>query len=481
MYDTIIIGNDISSLVAALTTVCRGRKTAWIREGNIPDFYSESGYVFNIDPLPWSGFGHEQKFRQFLADLDIPVAEGTLFYSLHPSLQIIFQKNRLDLFSGIKFQLQEIRREFLIDTDGYEKFFDSAIKNRHIISDMMCDNPYIFPRTLQESIKLMFNIPALLLHKKNLSRKLKGVQEPVSLKKIIDAEILLLSNLEKGTEPPLSVAYAIASLLNTSYYLMGGKHKLIMECEEKFQTLGGTLIKGCSVLRVHMNEDVKTDILIDDKTLTIAAHNIIISTKWEQFKPIVLNDKRFSKYAKKYMTIKNSAYPFTIHMGLHDKGLPEKLAANAMLVFDEEKPLRNNNLVFLETSLRHDLERAPAGRRALSATVFLDHSPLRLSDEYLTSMAEGILKNIDEFFPFFRENIDFINIEKSINLSRKYQEVLNLKYSMKRSTILGIGFPTNKTPVKNVFVTGGMLFAGLGFEGEIVSGLNAANLIGGDG
>ena len=481
MYDTIIIGNDISSLVAALTTVRGGRKTAWIREGNIPDFYSELGYIFNIDPLPWSGFGHEQRFRQFLAAMDIPLADRTTLYALHPSLQIIFQKHRLDIFSGIKFQLQEIQREFFVDTDGFEKFFDSVIKNRNIMADLIGENPYILPRTLHESLKLMFNTPALLLHRKNLSRRFKAVQKPVSMKTIIDAEILLLSNLQTGIEPPLSVAYALASLLDTAYYLMGGKHNLMIECERKFQALGGTLLKGCSVLRLNINEDIKADILADDKAMTIVGHDVIISSKWEKFKPIILNDKRFSKYAKKYMTIENSTYPFTIHMGLHDKGLPEKLAPYVMIIFDEEKPLTNNNLVFLETSLRNDTERAPIGRRALSATVFLDDSPLRLSDEKLTYVAAGILKNIEKFFPFFMENLDFINIKKSIDISRKYQEILNLKYSLKKNSIFGVAPLTNKTPVKNVYVTGGMLLAGLGFEGEILSGLNAANMVSEEG
>lgn len=481
MYDTIIIGNDISSLVAALTTVRGGRKTAWIREGDIPDFYSESGYLFNIDPFPWTGFGHEQRFRQFLAAMDIPLADETTLYSLHPSLQIVFEKHRLDLFSGIKYQLQEIRREFFVDTDGFEKFFDSVIKNSNIMSDLISENPYILPRTLQESFKLMFNTPALLLHRKNLSRRYKAVQKPASLKTIIDAETLLLSNLQGDIEPPLSVAYTLASLLNTFYYVMGGKHNLLIECERKFQALGGTLIKGCSILRLNINEDIKTDILADDKAMTIAGHDVIISSKWEKFKPTILNDKRFSKYAKKYMTIGKATYPFTIHMGLHDKGLPEKLAAYVMIIFDEEKPLTNNNLVFLETSLRNDTERAPSGRRALSATVFLDDSPLRLSDENLTYVAAGTLKNIEKFFPFFMENLDFVNIEKSIDISRKYQEILNLKYSLKRNSIYGVAPLTNKTPVKNVYVTGGMLLAGLGFEGEFISGLNAANLVSGKG
>jgi len=37
-------------------------------------------------------------------------------------------------------------------------------------------------------------------------------------------------------------------------------------------------------------------------------------------------------------------------------------------------------------------------------------------------------------------------------------------------------FLSGKTPLKNVFLTGGILMPGLGFEGEIMSGTNAARL-----
>ncbi len=90
-------------------------------------------------------------------------------------------------------------------------------------------------------------------------------------------------------------------------------------------------------------------------------------------------------------------------------------------------------------------------------------------------MAESMLKNLNSFLPFLNENIDFIDLEKSIYVSKSYHRTINLKYTMKKP-ILGMSFLTGKTPLKNVFLTGGMMMPGLGFEGEIMSGLNAAEL-----
>jgi hypothetical protein len=67
-------------------------------------------------------------------------------------------------------------------------------------------------------------------------------------------------------------------------------------------------------------------------------------------------------------------------------------------------------------------------------------------------------------------------VEASIELSKKYQEVVNQKFQMKNYSFIGMASLPNRTPLKNVYITGGMLMAGLGFEGEIISGINAALL-----
>jgi len=223
------------------------------------------------------------------------------------------------------------------------------------------------------------------------------------------------------------------------------------------------------------------DVIINEEAFEINSNDIIISTKWEKFKPFVLDDERFINFREKYMSVEKSYFPFTIHMGLSDKGIPERMAEYVLIIVDEKKPLTNSNLVFLEMSAREDTGRAPSGKRTMSASVFLEDSPLRLGDDDLKEISKNILRNIEDFLPFFEENLDFINIDKSIEISRKYQEVLNQKYTEKKNSILGISLLSNTTPVKNVFLTGGMIFAGLGFEGEIISGLNAANLTIGDG
>jgi len=86
-----------------------------------------------------------------------------------------------------------------------------------------------------------------------------------------------------------------------------------------------------------------------------------------------------------------------------------------------------------------------------------------------------MLENLGSFLPFLKENLDFMNLDKSIEISSTCHKTINHKYMMKNPAI-GMSFLSGRTPLKNVFLTGGMLMPGLGFEGEIMSGTNAARL-----
>jgi len=145
------------------------------------------------------------------------------------------------------------------------------------------------------------------------------------------------------------------------------------------------------------------------------------------------------------------------------------------VVSDETKSAENGNPLFLETSIPGDILRAPDGKRAMSITTFLKNPPRSSTTKPWKKWTESMLKNLNSFLPFLNENIDFIDLEKSIYVSKSYHRTINLKYTMKKP-ILGMSFLTGKTPLKNVFLTGGMMMPGLGFEGEIMSGLNAAEL-----
>ncbi|MEA2014853.1 MAG: hypothetical protein U9N38_06075, partial [Thermodesulfobacteriota bacterium] len=146
-----------------------------------------------------------------------------------------------------------------------------------------------------------------------------------------------------------------------------------------------------------------------------------------------------------------------------------------VIVSDETNSIKNGNPLFLETSEAGDILRAPDGKRAISITTFLKNPPSKSNNSVLENIAESMLVDLGSFLPFLKENIDFVNLQQSIYVSKRYHRTISNKYIM-RNPFIGMSFLSGKTPLKNIFLTGGMLMPGLGFEGEIMSGMDTARL-----
>jgi len=477
MYDTIVIGDDLSSLIAAALSVRYGKKTAFLSEKeDTPAFFSESGYTFNIDPFPWTGFGSGQVFPRLFSELDIPFTDETNIAQLNPSLQIILPKHRIDLYNRKNALISEMEREFPENIKEIDKLYSAVLRSGNSINRFINKNPFARPRSFKEYLKLAVGIPIFIRNRSILSKRFKATQYPPSLKRVFEAELFVLSSLCTNSAKPLSSAHILSLPWNGLFYHLGGKHILTDVFKKKFMSYGGSLIDNSSIVRLNTAGEIEVDIDVEGIVSRISGRNLIVSTKWEKLKQMLLNDERLEKPAKKFETIEAVYHPFTLHMGVYEKGIPEKISEYVIIIGDEERPVMDNNLVFLEVSSSKDTVSAPHGKRAVSATVFLKKSPLILSNGDLERVSTGIPDNLKDFLPFLRENLDFTNVGKSIEISRKYQNIINQKYRIKGNPLLGLSTLSNSTPVKNVFLTGGMLLAGLGFEGEVISGMNAAYL-----
>ena len=89
MYGLIVIGDDLSSHVAAAVASRHGINTALLSESEIGEEISlGENLVFNIDPTPVTGLGTGQALLSLLAELDIP-PEKNESVLLNPAYQVI--------------------------------------------------------------------------------------------------------------------------------------------------------------------------------------------------------------------------------------------------------------------------------------------------------------------------------------------------------------------------------------------------------
>lgn len=475
MYDTIVIGNDFSSLVAAITSVLHEKKTVLISNGDMPDIHMECGYTFNVDPMPITGFGPDQMFSRFLEKHGISLMNDANLRPLNPAFQIIMPDHRIDLLHDIDEFVADLKREFICEGMGDGFFYSNLIQMGHITDLWLKEHPDIMQRSYKRFAIYIRNLSGMLKESILFSKRLRTVKKNPVLKIIIEAELYLLSNLvmDRSTLFPSIIACILSVPHRGLYYYSGGKG-LMMEVFRKIYTdSGGQMLNNGSITGITPGDEIKVDFEKPDVITQIKGKNLIFSAKSDKL-PLLLKHKKLRRMGRHLKRMETLYYPFTLYMGVQDKGIPEKMASYVAIIVDEKKPLVDNNIIFLEVSAPNDTMRAPADKRALSATIFLKESPLLTSDHELEERSKTIIKNLETLLPFLQENLDYLNVEACITLSRKYQETLNKKFRIRINPFTGAKALSGRTPLKNIYLTGGTLLSGLGFEGEIISGRNAA-------
>lgn len=460
-------------MVSAIAASKRELKTVLIIEGSQETEHRDAGYAFPIDPAPLSGFGHEQTVLRLFRELRISLDESPRMILMDPAFQVILPSHRVDLFHDHKRLIDEMIREFPQQEQEIKRIYGAIHKANVLVEHWIGDDVSRNSCDFQVMLRKLVRLPAAIAARSSLVIRENGYDYAV--RRVIEAQIALLSHLDmcSGHPLPLSAAHLLSLPTNGVFYPTGGRSVWLNWLRKVFTDSGGTLINGCSVMRMDTKQDITLDLQYAGSSSTIHGKKLIVSANWEKLNLLLFHEKVFRRLMSRLGSNHPTAYPFSLHLGIHEGGLPESMAPYTAVVTDEKVPAMGRNVILVERSLAGETSRAPEGRRAISATIFLKDSPLLLDDAKLKGIANAIIDSLDGFLPFLRESIDYVNVEKSITLARQSQEIVNKKYSMPKRPILGIHALSQRTPLSNVLLTGGIFWAGLGFEGEMLSGVNA--------
>ena len=476
MYDVIVIGRDLSSLIAALASARYGLKTILVNEGKLEMEHREAGYAFPIDPTPFSGIGENQTVGCLIKELRLTPDAIPPPPVLDPALQVIFNDHRVDLFHNRERLIIDMVREFPQQEREIRRFYHALSKAERLIERWIGEDHNGQSNVLRKFFRGLLRLPAAVAGRSSLL--IRGNQNDGAFRKVIEAQLAILSHLDCSHYPfPLSAAYLLALPQRAVYDPYDKISWMTWLCKE-FTDAGGILMEDCSVIRIDTNPEIIVDVESAGSSQTLRGKKLVVSAQWEKLRLLLFHEKIFRRLVRKLDALHPTLYPFSLHLGVYAGGLPEALAPCAVVVSKETKTTTDQSLVFIVSSRPGETEHAPEGRRAITATVFLKDSPLILADLELKGIAKSIIDTLEGFLPFLRESIDFVNIEKSIELSRRSQEIVSQKYPPRKGTIIGMNTLSPETPLHNVLLTGGILRAGLGFEGEILAGLDAAFLAG---
>jgi hypothetical protein len=470
MYDLIVIGDDISSYITSAVASHYGLNTAHIAKHNIESTYSLSDYFLNLDPMPLTGFGLNQTGYSLFSELNIPLTKQETF-SLNPSYQVITPEHRIDFFSDKGLLVQDLIREFPEKTKAIKSFYNAVEKNSKIFLKWMQKHPFIQPYSIKDYLDYITLIPYLLKFKLSSIKFRRKIYSNTSLKKILEAQYILLS-CAKGGFDSFTSHFHYSSPLRGIYNFQQDKLTLLRLLIAKFKSNNGKYFDNCGLLSIKKGKVIEAEINDDKGIVTkVSAENLIISNKSEAISLLLKHRKKRINIGEWIRPTHISHYPFTLHFGISQKNVPEKMAKYAAVISDPQKDIYNDNLIILELSSASDKKKISKGQILLSATIYLPANSKSWSKKNLNENAHSIIERLEYFLPFLKDDIQFIDINKSIDISIRYRDIVNPKYISRNSFISGFLAKNNKTRFSNIYLTGASLLMDAGFEGEIVSGM----------
>jgi len=476
-YDCIVIGSDLSSLTAAAVLSRAGVKTLRLSENAMPRRVEKGGFVFDADPLPRPGVVSNGLAAEGLRRRGIPFS-ATAGEPVGPGHQFILKNHRLNLFDDPAQTVTEFVREFAVSSDIWQKLYDRGQTIIRCLDDVF-SRYFEAPGQMTEAPA--FSMKNLALQKQNglsflrMRKRLEGSHP--GLGKILHGNGFLFSNAATAEKYPLSSAYAFMASFGGGRRTWGEKGELDQFLDNFCSSGGSDSLPGCTVMRFRVKGRIEVDLSLDGESWTVEGDRAVLSTKWEKLRPILLKGNGFSALEKKWSRVFHTGYPLTLHMGVRQEALPEQAGRSIVLLENEKHPLMAHELTCLSAGPGKNESSPGDDGRALSATVFLHQSPWRLSDTELEDVFKTVLRNVFDFLPFLRDRLVFLDPSWSMDFSRKYQEALNHNYGVPLSWFSPLSVFPSKTPLEKVFLTGGLQFPELGFDGEILSGIFSADAI----
>ena len=475
MYDIIVIGDDLSSHVAAATASRHGLKTLLVAETGTGGLNVLDDFVFNLDPVPATGLDPKQPAGKILVGLGVSLPDGHE-KPLNPAYQIILPGHRLDFFSDPGELADEMTREFPRLKDEIKDYYRAASAAADIFTDWFDKHPELQPQTFREYFSYLKIFPHILRYK-FATAKFDGIlSRNKALDKVWEAQQTLLC-FNHHDLFSFSAAFQHLAPRRGVFHFSEGKQFLFNALIKKLEENKGLYLSNQEVVSISAQKLIDVGLRQENGSISkLSAKNLIISTKAQSISLINTGKKPFV-LQERLRPVKILRYPFSIFLGVASKCLPQKLAHHAVIVSDIDRDLFEDNLIILETSELSREEHIQSTETSLSATVYLEATEEKWTNDALKREGSSILERLEWFLPFLKENIKWCDLDKSIEISSTRRKVATPIYNIRNSFFTSFAAKNGKTKHPNVFLTGAPLLADAGFDGEIISGRNSVQNI----
>ena len=169
-------------------------------------------------------------------------------------------------------------------------------------------------------------------------------------------------------------------------------------------------------------------------------------------------------------------FVFSLHLGVDVGGIPVGLGNYVVSLRDLNVPDAHGNLLMV--SVGPEGVDAPPGKRSITANTFIPVSNGKTGTTGTRGITGAILEHLSEVLPFLDRSIRVIDEGSCQDRYRSGWNNSDIVYGTTFSFCVGNAILPIVTPMEGLFLACRENFPYLGFEGEILSGMRAAQAVG---
>ena len=484
-YDVVVVGGSLGALASAALLARRGFRVAWIRHTDKPNTYTYDGLSLHRAPEAMP-FLEAPVFRRICSELALTPLVRRRVRALEPLYQVALPGHRIDVHAGAEALLTELEREFPELRRPMEAFYTSLAHDM-VPLDALFGTDRVWP-------------PDGWFERRSVNRaahRIASVRDPHAdpfgdfpaqhpFRAFVNAQARFATAVDPDQANPMRLLRAHGLAIRGAPSFEGGRDALARMFEEKIVQHGGDVHPREHAARIVTERGrVKgVDLAAADERLGCA----FVLTSLDLASAFRLAEHSAGdSVAEAMFAHEPRYYRYTLNAVLAPDGIPAGMATRSYHVLDRQRPLCEENLLFIERA-------APASDGRIVATVqaLLPRASVDEGESYLHKQRARVLDALRELVPFLDRNLQIVDSpydglpledrvrgETSFPAERRREPIEPMRVVERADPdgMLGICATPGRTEIRNLITVGPQVVPGLGEEGEWLAALSAARIV----
>jgi len=387
---------------------------------------------------------------------------------------------RFDLYSDEKKLLGELKREFPDVWGEANALFAKMSELQDIYPKLFMSRIKFPPENFIEKHKLKkFTRKITSLEEtnsKSLTKLLGTVSTNKNFMKLFEGVVRAVTDLDQNK---YSMPY-LSQVVNTArfegYEFEDGLksfHEILMR---KVKDRGGIVLDKGEIKEISTSGRYIDALKLKGHSLDkIVLSYLVVNGNPKSLLSLLPSRKNFV-IKKKFKKLKPKYLKYTFYLKLKDAGYPVGMRNRVIVIADPEKELSEENFLYMH---KVNKEKDEKGENQITLAISTLMNPDEISKSlYVEQMAEKVKKNLSTIIPFMDEHFIGIDTPK-LKPSEEIENDLRSSYVFESDSnpYFGITGLPYTSYFKNLYLIGQTIYPGLGFDGEIQSGLKVSRVI----